>query len=234
MRKLFYIARYVLAIYLCAPMACGGQQIEPLDPRDQSLPQETRRWIAAAEDGVVVARARRDAVQTQRNRSLRQQKKTLDQVDFGSRGTRVIDALEERYERLDAYMAVQLERAEGELALAQAKYELATAEQAILHDLARYDLEELKQKVEAARRRVGSSQDLLRKTRDALDRATSAFWQAYSQYLKEGGETLPFWIGKGSQVTLTNAETHSTSKSETPTANPRSNVERKDLPTNPF
>jgi hypothetical protein len=224
------------AFVVIAVLACGGQQVEPLDPRDLTLPLETRRWIAAAEDGVVVARARRDAAKEQLNRVRTHQERALDEIDFGARGTKVIDTMAARFERLNAYLGVQLERTEAELALAEAKYDLATAEQAMLHDLASYDLEEIKNRVEQVRRRVHGTKEQLRKTRDALDRTTAAFWQVYSQYLKEGGETLPFWIGKGSSISIakTASNPSTNSKPELQGPNTRSNVDQKELPSNPF
>lgn len=219
-----------------ALFACGGQQVEPLDPRDLTLPLETRRWIAAAEDGVVVARARRNAAKEQRERARNQQERALDEIDFGSRGAKVIDTMSARFDRLEDYLGVQLDRAQAELELAEAKYDLATAEQAILHDIASYDVEEIRGRVEQARRRVQGTREQLRKTRDALDRTTAAFWQVYSQYLKEGGETLPFWIGKGSLISVAKTESKpsTVSKLQEQGVNPRSNVDQKELPSNPF
>jgi hypothetical protein len=181
-------------------LACGGQQIEPLDPRDLSLPQETRRWIAAAEDGVVVARARLENMRSLRSRQQKQREDALEEIDFGAAGANLRKAMIARFDYLEATTDVQLARAEVELELAEAKYDLATAEQAMLHDLARYDLERHKRRVEAARRKLNESRDQLRATREKLDRATSAFWQEYAKFLKQGGETLPFWIGKKPQL----------------------------------
>jgi hypothetical protein len=42
-----------------AASACGGG-VKMLDTRDERLPLEARRWVADAEDGVLVARAFRD------------------------------------------------------------------------------------------------------------------------------------------------------------------------------
>ena len=53
--------RPALSLLMFLVTACGGQTVEPLSPRDLTLSHETRRWIADAEDGVIVARARRDA-----------------------------------------------------------------------------------------------------------------------------------------------------------------------------
>ncbi len=160
----------------------------------------------------------------------------LDEIDFGSRGAKVVDTLTLRFERLDAYLEARLDRAEAVLALAEAKYELATAEQAILHDLARYDVEEIKRKVEQGRQQLLDARKRLRQTREALDRTTTTFWQVYSQYVKQGGQTLRFWIGKGSAIPIakTKFKTTTTSKPEEQAVNPRSNVNPQDLPANPF
>jgi DNA repair exonuclease SbcCD ATPase subunit len=224
------------AIAIALIIGCGAQQIEPLDPKDTTLSQDTRRWIAAAEDGVVVARARRDAAKEQLERAQARQERVLDEIDFGSKGAKVVDTLTLRFERLNAYLEARLDRAEAVLALTEAKYDLATAEQAILHDLARYDVEEIKQKVEQARQQLLDARKRLRQTREALDRTTTTFWQVYSQYVKQGGETLRFWIGKGSAISIakTGSQTTTTGKPEDPAVNPRSNVNPKDLPTNPF
>jgi hypothetical protein len=182
--------------------ACGGQQVEPLNPRDLTLPVETRRWIAAAEDGVIVARARRDAAQAELDRTRAQQERRLDETVLGANGVKLLDKMEARLKLLNAFAGAKLDRAEAVLALADAKYRLVTAEQAILRDLASYDLEELKLQVDKARQRLYAARKELRERRDALDRSTTAFWQAYADYLKGGGETISFWIGRESPLRI--------------------------------
>jgi len=227
--------RLFSALSIVLLVGCA-QQIEPLDPKDTTLSQDTRRWIAAAEDGVVVARARRDAAKERLERARAREERVLEEIDFGSKGAKVVDVMALRFERLNAYLGARLERAEAVLALAEAKYELATAEQAILHDLAQYDVEEIKQEVDQARQRLLEARAQLRKTREALDRTTATFWQVYSQYAKQGGDTMRFWIGKGPSLSIakTGSQTTATGKSKDQAVNPRSNVNPKDLPANPF
>lgn len=226
----------VSTISIVFAIGCGAQYIEPLDPKDTTLAQDTRRWIAAAEDGVVVARARRDAAKEQLERAQARQERVLDEIDFGSTGAKVVDTLSMRFERLNAYLDARLERAEAVLALAEAKYELATAEQAVLHDLAQYDIEVIKQKVDQARQHLRDARKRLRQTREVFDRSTKTFWQVYSQYVKQGGKTLRFWIGKGSAISITNTGSRHSARGEPAdqAVNPRSNVNPKDLPANPF
>ncbi|MBN1656644.1 MAG: hypothetical protein JXA30_22925 [Deltaproteobacteria bacterium] len=226
----------VLATFIAFGFACGSQQVEPLDPNDSTLPQDTRRWIAAAEDGVVAARARRDAAKERLERARARQKRMLDEIDFGSKGAKVVDSMNARFERHQDYLEAQLDRAEALLALAEAKYELATAEQAIIHDIARYDVEEIKQKVEHARRQLQDVRNRLRQTRESLDRTTTRFWQVYAQYLKEGGDALRFWTGKGPSMSIARSapKTGTDAKPQEQSVNPRSNVNPKDLPSNPF
>ena len=205
--------RFSLSLLMAvASSACGGQQIEPLNPRDLTLPVDTRRWIAAAEDGVIVARANRDAARAELDRTLAQQERVLDETVLGAKGVILLEKMEARLEMLSAFAAAKLDSAEAVLALAEAKYHLVTAEQAILHDLARYDLEELKLQANQARQRVLAAREELRKRRGALDRSTATFWQSYSEYVKGGGETVSFWIGRLSPLQI--AKSDNASKKE--------------------
>ena len=49
---------FLLAGSLCA---CSGLQVDRLSLTDPRLPVDARRWVADAEDAVVVSRARRNA-----------------------------------------------------------------------------------------------------------------------------------------------------------------------------
>ena len=89
----------------------------------------------------------------------------------------------------------ELEESEAFLHLAEARYELANAERAILHDLAQYDLAPLRGRVDEARERVRAAREAVRTRRQALEETTDRWWSAYAQHVSSGGNTRTFWIG---------------------------------------
>ncbi len=183
-------------------MGCGGQTVEPLDPRDVSLPIETRRWIAANEDGVIVARARLDAERVKLRKEEQRQEHFEDELSWGT-GADVLSGATLALAQARVRLAeLRVAHAEAELQLAEAKYRLATAERAISHDLARYDLAPLRAELASVRAPVRQSSAAVADQRRQLEKATSAFWKAYAAHVAAGGDSRAFWIGTTSQLQL--------------------------------
>jgi hypothetical protein len=182
----------VLGALLLAAVAggCGGG-IEALDPRNPTLPPQSRLWIAGADDAVVIARA-----------SLEEARLAQGEVDRWAedlrRRTELGDA--ELLTRRDAwieakrrYAAQQVELAEATLDLALARRSLANAQVAVAHDLGAYELEPLRQETVAAAGRVQGLHTAVRTGRAPVEAAATAFWQAYRRFSAGGGDTRPFW-----------------------------------------
>jgi hypothetical protein len=197
----------LVLVSLSALYACGGQSVEPLDPRDHSLPRETRRWVADAEDGVIVARARRDAAAEDLEEVIAWEERVLDRADLGSAGgANMGDRLEGLMEARVELARLELEEREAAVDLAEAKYRLANAERAMLHDLAQYDLDPLRQATEDTRGVVREAREASRAQRQRVEAVTTEFWTSYSAYVAAGGDTRSFWIGEASRLEATEPE----------------------------
>jgi len=192
-----HASRAVLAMMLGVLAGCGGQTVEPLDPRDATLPPETRHWIADAQDGVIVARAQYDAMVVQVREVETWRDRMLDVKWSGGRAADVAKGMR-------ALATSRLQVAEAELAytvefmrFAEAKHDLANAERAMLHDLAVYDLKPLRDDATAAKRAMGKAGDDTDRLRGELDKATERFWAAYAAHAAAGGQTVSFWASGG-------------------------------------
>ena len=177
--------------------ACGGQTVEPLDPRDATLPPETRHWIADAQDGVIVARAQRDTMTAQLREVEQWRDRMLEVKWSGGRSAEVSKGIA-------GLAAARIAVAEAELSytaqfvrFAEAKHRLANAERAMLHDLAVYDLKPLRDAAADAKQAMGKASDETDRQKTEVDKATEAFWVAYAAHASAGGQTLSFWASGG-------------------------------------
>jgi FAD/FMN-containing dehydrogenase len=171
-----------------------GASVEALDPRDLTLPPETRRFVADAEDGLIVARSRRDAAALELSEVEAWRDRLLGDVEWSQAGGVDMD------EQLETLMGARVELARLELAhidalveLAEAKYDLANAERAVLHDLATYDLDPLRARVAEVRELVEKARDATRGQRQRVEEKTTEFWRAYARYVEAGGDTRSYW-----------------------------------------
>jgi hypothetical protein len=217
-----------------AVAGCGGQTVVPLDPRDTSLPVETRRWIAAAEDGLMVARAGRDGARAGLDAAQRERSRLEETVDWGSGGADLERAMNDLSGAKVTLAALRLELAEAMLLLADAKYQLANAERAILHDLARYELEPIRAGVDDARTRVREAQERVRAQLDAVDAAATRFWTAYSAFLAKGGKAHPYWIGNAAPLKVAETRPGKPEEAKASAEAPDTGVGAGEIPQNPF
>ncbi len=205
----------LMAAALAVASGCGGQHVKPLDPKDMTLSPETRGWVADAEDGVIAARARRDwnklnlkQMEEWRDRMEKTVRwKTVGGVDLSAAGRAFMAARIELARR-------QLVHAEAALKFAKAKYVLINAERAVLHDLARYNLDPLQRKAQAAADAVKKTREAVWGQREAVQNATSKFWKSYGAYLAAGGNTISFWIGSEKPVDMKAMEAKAKQKAE--------------------
>lgn len=214
--------------------SCGGQTIEPLDARDATLPEETRRWIAAVEDGVVVARARLEAAKDRLARVEQRRDQREEQMRFGGRGEALERALDRLSEAQVELASLRVDHAAAVLDLARAKYRLANAERAILHDLARYDLEPLREELEEVRRRLREARQAVRIQSEAAEKATTEWWKAYAGFVAKKGDTRPFWTGIASPLRVADAKPEQPAAEKPASAPSRSHVGGEEIPQNPF
>ena len=179
-------------------IGCGAQNVGLLDPRDQSLPAETRQWIADVEDGVIAARTRRDAANRRLDEAYVRRERLTDEVRFTAvSGTDPSGPLRTMLDSRVAFAQLNLEYSTARVELAVHKQRLANAEQALIHGIARYDLTRIEASMDSSRARVQDLRTELRGQERVTDEQNREFWRAYEEYVRAGGETVPFWNGLG-------------------------------------
>lgn len=172
--------------------------ITPIDPREPGLPVQTRKWLAAAQDGVMAARARRDAAAADLETITAWADRTMDEVGLDDRTD---DSLGDLTDARVALAELDLELAERQVTYVEAKLDLTYAERSVHHDLGNYDLQPLQEVVDAARTAVA---DLVREREEVRQeslRSVGAWWQAYAAYAGGGGDTRSYWIGDREPIT---------------------------------
>ena len=186
--------RWLLCLALAMSFGCGPQNVTPLDPRDPSLPDQTRQWVADVADGVIAARTRRDAAQRALTEALADRARLTEGMRFTpSGGNDPTGALRLMMEARVELAQLRLEHADARVALARQSERLTNAEQSIRHGRGRYDIAPIETAHEAELQRV---QRLAAELRDVQSRAherIQEWWSAYHEYVRAGGETLPYW-----------------------------------------
>ncbi|MEM7447620.1 MAG: hypothetical protein AAF355_05200 [Myxococcota bacterium] len=177
--------------FLVFETACGGPRVEPVDPRDLTLPVETRQWLAAAQDAVIAAEAREDFLHVE----LQHMERWADVV-LESRG------LDSARGKLNALAELRVELAEldykiarAEVVLARRKLAMTYAERAVHHDLGSYDLEKLRKRVARSLEVVGGFRQQRLEAAQRVLRAGGEWWQAYATHAARPGATQGYWIG---------------------------------------
>lgn len=186
--------RSLLLLLLAGLVAGCGGTVELLRIDDPRLPIESRRWIADAEDAVLVTSAALERAQDEQ----------LRVIEAAERTQRLATALT----RAGAHTAAERLRALGQdrvkmgrlligrasaaLALAQAKQRQVNADMAIRHDLAVYDVDVLRDEVDAARRATHAIEAKIEEARHALEERSTAWWQSYGAWygIARKGEIL--------------------------------------------
>lgn len=182
-------AAIALALGLALP-ACGG--VRPISLSDSSVPLESRKLIADTQDTVSIARLDRDAAARALARAEATREDMVVKRNWPDKFKPAIGKLTELEDRRVALAQAELDLANSKLALAEAKYTLLTAQTAMRHDLAVYDLEPLRDAVDAIRADVELQTTSVVAMRDEVDELTTSWWNAYAAYAKEGGTTFTY------------------------------------------
>ncbi|MCB9729675.1 MAG: hypothetical protein H6746_14500 [Deltaproteobacteria bacterium] len=183
-----------LGLWAALLAGCGGG-VTMLRTDDPRLPVEARRWVADAEDGVLVARAMRDRsagrleATIERSHELGEEADELAQAGAG-------DAAEHLRQVAEARVALardELRLAETEVAMAEARRAQINAQTAVRHDLAVYELEPLERATEAALAETRRQRAHLDQQRADLAQLTSAWWESYARFTAQSGQRNLLW-----------------------------------------
>ncbi len=184
-------------IMLClASPGCARKSVKPISIKNPVLSEDSRRLLADNEDAVSIRRAARDDARRALKKSKARSENLLERSwpANASAPLAKLKALEAA--RLEL-AELQLDHAQAQLDLAFAKYDHTTAQTAMRHDLAVYELEPLKKAQEKAKE---DSDELFRKVdakRREIDKLEAAWWSAYASFVKGGGESTVFFLSEG-------------------------------------
>ena len=178
----------VLALAFSAS-ACGPR-VKRISLHDNSIPVDSRRFVADTEDAVAIARVKRDEAQRELSKVRDWRREVVRGTNWPSAANAAIDQLEVLADNRVELAQMELERADAALELAKAKYDLVTAETAIRHDVAAYDLGPLRQRTDEAREALHSLSEGIINKRDEIDDLTTKWWSAYSKWARKGDTRL--------------------------------------------
>lgn len=181
---------YILAVLLMTACASG---VEPISIHDPSVPIEGRRLIADAEDGVAIARAKRDEAAQELRRMEGWRRKIRSHTDWPAGGSTAVTALNNLADSRVRLAQLQRDRAEIAIELAQMELEMITARVAVRNDLAVYDLDGL---LESLNRRQDVGRELDREITlhmERLNEVSQQWWSAFSAFVRQGGDGTAFY-----------------------------------------
>jgi hypothetical protein len=177
-------------------IACGGgPQTRPFALDDPRLPTDARRWIADAEDAVVVARARLATAEVDLE-SVRAWQRAM-----GSAPPLTGSSASTTTARRDGLALARIAHAKSMaaetsqfLTLARERLVLAYAETAMRHDIAVYDLLPLQTQVKVHQALYLEARTRSRAAQQTAVEATDAWWKAWRAYVAAKNDATPFWM----------------------------------------
>lgn len=185
--------RLIVMLGLCLLMSglfgCGAR-VKPISLHDQSIPVDSRRFVADTEDAVSIARVSRDEAARELSEVREWRREVVRGVDWPQSAASAIQQLEVVADNRVLLAEMELDKADAALELAEAKYDLVTAETAIRHDIGAYDLEPLRARTDEARAKMKGLTEQIITKRDEIDEMTTQWWGAYSSWAKKGDTRL--------------------------------------------
>lgn len=185
-----------LSFLMSLSLGCSGLQVDRLSLTDPRLPVDARRWVADAEDAVVISRAKRDeAVESYSQSQVGLNAVLATSAYKGSDGAAAKMKQETlALARVDAARQAR-DLADAELNLSKARLRLIYAETAMRQDISVYNMPPLQAAVDQALALVVKLRDSHRRAREAELKATDEWWAAWQKLAASKGDTRPFWTG---------------------------------------
>ena len=185
----------LLALLMVGSTACATE-VEPINLRDPAVSLESRKLLADLQDAISIARLKRDDARRALARTKRWRADLVEQRAWPAQANAALAKLRAMADGRDVLATVELELRQAELELAQAKYVLATAQTAMRHDLAVYELEPIRQRAESARAQVAKLQGQHERQIQDLDKLTQSWWGAYGDFVNGGGNSRVFYLSQ--------------------------------------
>jgi hypothetical protein len=192
----------ILTVLIFGTFGCGSINVQQLDLRDPRLPGEARRWLADAEDEVVIARAGVDNSQTDLAEIEAYRRNTIVRLEEGwatGKGAGAAEG-EEAWGAFAKFVDQRVRLAElalkatiSSLELAKMRLTQARAETAMRYDLAVYEISPIVYEMERLRDRVASSEKELEAQRVTVEKTADEVWRAFAVFAQKGGLTNALW-----------------------------------------
>lgn len=173
-----------LALILVVAAGCA-QNIERIDLHDETIPADARRLVADAEDSIAIARAKLDEAERELRETRTWRSELLDR-DWPSGASSAVQKLSRLADGRVKLARLRVERAAANVELARAKFELITAKTAIRNDLAVYDLEPLRKRVDREKAAFDELDRKFSEQRNEIAQLENEWWSAYASFAKEG------------------------------------------------
>jgi len=193
------VRRLIIAtIVALAGIACGPR-VQPIDLHDETIPIEARKLVADAEDSIEIARANLEEARRELERTIEWKNELLGR-DWPADATSAIRKLETMAAARVRLEELKVDRAEEQLDVANAKYDLITAKTAIRHDLAIYELQPLRQTLRREEQDVEYLDGKITSHRERLAQKVDQWWAAYKGYAEQDGNTRPLYVSAAREI----------------------------------
>lgn len=199
-----------MLVGIAGTTACGPA-VPQIDLRDQTIPIEARTLVADAEDAVALARARHDELQRELE-STREWRRELMNRDWPSDANEAVRQLDRFAEARIELARLRVERADEEIDLARAKYQLISAKTAVRHDLGIYKLDPLRERLEAREADVNEVEKALSRQRRRVAKRADQWWSAFRSLARDDGETRALYVEAVREMSHVKLRTPSSSK----------------------
>jgi len=182
-----------LALLLTAT-ACGGQTVRGLSIFDARLPPDSRRWVADADDQIIVARAWRDEMRASHEETRHWKNKTVEKMKWPERSAEARKALDALADQRLTISELERSKADTQFELALSKWKQVMAETAMRHDIAIYELVPIEDNVKSLRARVEDITKKLETEKLTLEKLEATWWNAFASFVKGGGKGEVLWV----------------------------------------
>ncbi|MDF1562005.1 MAG: hypothetical protein P1V51_03130 [Deltaproteobacteria bacterium] len=176
--------------------ACGGKQVKALSIFDERLPPDSRRWVADADDQIIVARAWRDEMRAHHADTRRWKNEVVAWMEWPQKSAAARKAIDTLADQRLTIAELERDKAETQFDLALAKWELVMAETAMRHDIAIYELAPLEERVKGYRAEIESIAKELETEKLTLEKVEAEWWRAFAEFVKLGGRGEVLWVTK--------------------------------------
>jgi len=181
----------ILALLLAT--GCGAH-VKPIDLHDPLVPLESRRLLADAQDAIAIARVDDEKARQNLHMTRNWRDELLEDRRWGKVSDSALEKLEQFADARVKLAELELDKADARVDLAKSKYKLVTAETAVRHDIAVYDLEPLRDDTDGIRKEIADITGKIADQRVALEKITRSWWATYAKIMHSSAATPAMYV----------------------------------------